>query len=171
MRVHVTWLIIATVVGCGQKHVDDTSRPKPGSESQSPSSHSHEKGKMQVADAGRYHALLTAHLSKDGHELDLFFETAGQTPEPVALPFASLKASIQVRAGEGELREIEFVPVSVAEQPAGQPAGQYSHFVAKVPWMNPDVPHRVIIRAAIDGKDEEIRWNNFLPRKFAHHSD
>jgi hypothetical protein len=171
MRVLVALLITATVVGCSQKHDDDTTRPKPVHESQPPTSHTHEKGKMQMADAGRYHALLTAHLSKEGHELDLFFETAGRIPKPVSLPFASLKASVQVRAGEGELKEIEFVPAPVAEQPADQPAGQYSHFVAKVPWMNPDVSHRVIIRATIDGKDEEIRWNDFLTRKFAHHSD
>lgn len=82
-----------------------------------------------------------------------------------------LKASIQIRSGEGGLKEVEFVPAPADERPNGEAAGTCSHFVAKVPWLRPDIEHRVIVRAILDGKDEEIRWNSFIPRKYAHHID
>lgn len=45
---------------------------------------------MLIADAGPYHALLTAHLSKDGYELDIFFETPSEkNPQPKAIPIES----------------------------------------------------------------------------------
>ena len=140
-------------------------------ETSSTGGHSHEKGTMLLADAGRYHALLTAHLSKDGNELDIFIETAGKSPQALALPLATLKATIQIRSAKGGLKEVEFLPAPTEERPTGEAAGTCSHFVAKVAWLNPDIEHRVIVRAVIDGKDEEIRWNSFLPRKYAHHTD
>lgn len=168
------WIFVTLcVVGCGVRSSMD---PKKGPSTEEPTSveehgHSHERGKMMLADAGKYHALLTAHLSKSGHELDLFFETTSRKPTPVAVPLTSLKASVQVRSGEGALKEIEFTPAPDAERPAGEAPGTCSHFVAKAPWLDPDAPHRIIIRAKLNGADEEIRWNDFLPRKFAHHTD
>lgn len=169
MRTLMVALFAVVVVGCGPKPTP--SNPSPAPEPGGDSGHSHERGKMKLADAGKYHALLTAHLSsKDGHELDLFFETA-KNPKPVALPLTSLKAEVQVRSGEGEVKTVEFTPAPPAERPADEAPGTCSHFVAKVPWLNPDVPHRVTIRAVIDGKDEEVRWNDFVPRKYAYHTD
>ena len=56
--------------------------------------HTHERDKLKLADAGHYHAGLTAHLSqKDGNELDVFFETADAAHKPVPLPFANFKAT------------------------------------------------------------------------------
>ena len=170
MRVLLTIVLGTTLLGCGQKTENPTTPPTVY-ETSSTGGHSHEKGTMLLADAGKYHALLTAHLSKDGNELDIFFETAGKTAQAVALPLATLKASIQIRSSEGGLKEVEFVPAPADERPMGEAAGTCSHYVAKVPWLSPDVEHRVIVRAVLDGKDEEIRWNNFVPKKYAHHTD
>jgi hypothetical protein len=158
------------VVDSGAKDAAN-SRAASTAEPKAADDHTHERGKMQIADAGPYHALLTAHLSKDGHELDIFFETASKDAKPVALNLAALKASVQIREGAGALQDAEFVPAPASERPAGEARGTCSHFVAKTPWLKPDAVHRVVIRALIDGKDEEIRWNEFVPRKFAHHAD
>jgi hypothetical protein len=165
-------LCLAAVLGC-----DRPSPTNSGGGTTSPSEpapkhdHSHERGKMLIADAGPYHALLTAHLSKDGHELDLFFETTGKSPKPVALPVAALTATIQVRKGEGELKRVEFRPAPPDERPAGEGPDRCSHFVAKTPWLDPDVPLRVTIELTIEGDAEKIQWNDFVPRKYAHHQD
>lgn len=102
MRYSGLSLITFALIGCAQKPADQSTPSTPSTlvgKSGDEGGHSHEKGKMMLADAGRYHALLTAHLSKDGHELDLFFETVDPNPKPVALPLTVLKASIQVRVG------------------------------------------------------------------------
>lgn len=133
--------------------------------------HSHERGKMLIADAGPYHVLLTAHLSRAGNELDLFFETADAAAEPVALPLGSFTAEIQVRAGDGGVKDVEFKPAPANERPPGEGPGRCSHFVAAVPWLDPDVPLRVSVEFAADGKKRKARWNDFVPRKYAHHQD
>ena len=133
--------------------------------------HSHERGKMLLADAGKYHALLTAHLSGKGHELDLFFETSDQKPQPVAVPLETITAEVQVRAGEGEVKRVEFKPAPADERPPGEGPGKYSHFVASVPWLDPDVPLRVTIQVSLDGRTVTARWNDFVPRKYAHHEE
>ncbi|MDP1804244.1 MAG: hypothetical protein Q8K72_03675 [Acidimicrobiales bacterium] len=126
---------------------------------------------MLIADFGPYHALLTAHLSKGGHELDLFVESAGADPKPVALTVEVVKASVQVRRTDGGVREVEFRPAPADERPAGEAPGACSHFVAKVPWLEPDIEHRVVAEVEVDGKKLRARWNNFVPRKYAHHED
>ena len=67
-------LILGLLAGAGCKD-DKTGTPKGDTTSQGGDEpgHSHERGKMLLADVGRkYHALLTAHLSsKDGNELSL----------------------------------------------------------------------------------------------------
>src|SRR5262249_50399551 len=85
--------------------------------------HTHERGKMLIADAGNYHALLTAHLSlKDGNELDIFFETAEEkNPTPVAIPLESFTAYAQT--GEGDLKELEFECAPARERPEGEKSG------------------------------------------------
>lgn len=133
--------------------------------------HAHERGKMLIADAGKYHALLTAHLSKEGHELDVFFETADAAAKPVAVPVEGFTATLQVRAGEGAVKRVEFKPAPASERPAGEGPGASSHFVASVPWLDPDVPLRVTVELTLDGRAVTVRWNDFVPRKYAHHQD
>src|SRR5436309_1238842 len=96
--------------------------------------HSHERDKMMLADAGPYHAALTAHLSaKDGNELDVFFETDETPPKPVPLPFTAFTAA--ARRADGKEFELKFEPAPADERPKDEPAGVCSHFVAKAPWM------------------------------------
>jgi hypothetical protein len=172
MRIFRILLLATGVMGCRQNPPEVTTSPaSPIEESASQSGHSHVRGNKLLADVGSYHALLTARLSKEGHRLDVFFETTTRNPKPVALPLIVLKATVQIRAADGGVKEIEFVPATDSERPPGEPAGHASHFVAKTPWLNPDAEHRVIIRVRLDGEDEEARWNNFIPRKYALHSD
>ncbi|MBP3960548.1 hypothetical protein J8F10_35435 [Gemmata sp. G18] len=133
--------------------------------------HTHERDKLLIADAGPYHALLTAHLSKTGHELDVFFETADAAASPVAIPIGSFTAEVQIRAGEGGVKKVEFKPAPLNERPAGEGSDRCSHFVAAVPWIDPDVPLRVTFEFTVDGKKVSARWNDFVPRKYAHHQD
>lgn len=130
--------------------------------------HSHERGKMLIADAGPHHALLTAHLSPEGNELDIFFETpVDKDPQPVAIPVASFEA--QATVGDGEAQTLMFEPAPADERPVGEPVDRCSHFVAKAPWMKPDQPLYVVARVMLDGKEQSIRWKDFLPSRYAHH--
>ena len=130
--------------------------------------HSHERGKMLIADAGDYHLLLTAHLAKAGNELEIFIETpVSKDPKPVALALESFEA--QATAGEGESQTLTFEPAPADERAKGEKAGTYSHFVAKAPWMKPEDNLLVVAKFTVDGKELVARWKNFNPKKFAHH--
>jgi hypothetical protein len=130
--------------------------------------HSHERGKMLIADAGSVHALLTAHLAAAGNEVDIFFETpVDKDPQPVAIDVVSFEA--QATAGEGESQTLTFEPAPAEERPAGEKAGTCSHFVAKAPWMKPEDDLLVVANFTVDGKEVVARWKNFNPKKYAHH--
>ncbi len=167
MRILIAGMLL-TAAGCGTAPPPSSAPAKEGTDEPG---HSHERGKMLIEDVGKHHALLTAHLSKDGHELDLFLETAAKNPKPVAIEAGSLVAEIQVRSGEGEVKQVELKPAPAEERPAGEGRGRCSHFLAEVPWLDPDVPLRVTVTIPIDGKKETTRWNDFIPRKYAHHED
>jgi len=135
-----------------------------------PHGHSHERDKMMLADVGKkYHAALTAHLSsKDGNELDIFFETADEAHKPVPLPLAKFNA--QAVYGAGKEYVLEFEPAPLDER-KGDPDGKCSHFVAKAGWMKPEDQLTIIAIVDIDGKLVTLEWNDFNPKKFAHHID
>lgn len=130
--------------------------------------HSHERGKMLIADAGSVHALLTAHLAAAGNELDIFFETpVDKDPQPVAIAVESFEA--QATSGEGESQTLTFEPAPAEERPAGEKDGTCSHFVAKAPWMKPEDDLLVVAKFTVDGKEVVARWKTFNPKKYAHH--
>lgn len=129
----------------------------------------HDRGKMMLADAGPYHAALTAHLSKkDGNELDLFFETTAKDPKPVPLPLDKLTATATTAAGKAH--ELVFEPAPKAER-KDDPDGKCSHFVAKAPWMTPDDVLTVTATVEVKGRDRAATWKGFNPKKYAHHED
>lgn len=165
-------LCFLTLLGCDKAPPAYSVQSTPTQDSSDPTPvHTHERGKMLIADAGPYHALLTAHLSKNGNELDVFFETSDKSAKPVAIAVQGFSATIQVRIGEGELKKVEFRPAPAGERPAGEAPERCSHFVASVPWLAPDVPLRVTIELPLNGRAETIRWNDFLANKYAHHQD
>ena len=128
--------------------------------------HTHERDKMMLADAGVYHAGLTAHLSsKTGNELDVFFETADQDHKPVPLPLKSFTATAKT-AGGGE-QVLEFSPAP-KDKRKDDPDSKCSHFVATAAWMKADDSLSVIAVIEIDNKKERIEWKGFNPKKFAH---
>ncbi len=163
--------LLAAAAGCGGQTSSSAPTARDPAAPDTRDGHSHEKGKMLIADFGPYHALLTAHLSKNGHELDVFVESAGAAPHPVALPVEVLAGSVQIRRTDGTVREVEFRSAPADERPLGEAGGTCSHFVAKVPWLEPDTEHRVIVEVEVEGKKLTGRWNSFVPRKYAHHED
>jgi hypothetical protein len=148
-----------------------TSQPAAGGVAAGEHGHSHERGKMKLADAGDSHALLTAHLSsKDGNELDIFLETADErNPKPVAIADKAFVA--QARADGGEFQELKFEPAPADERPRDEKPGTASHFVAKAPWMKPTDNLYVVVKISIGGKEATVEWKDFNPKKFAHHED
>ncbi|RPI76307.1 MAG: hypothetical protein EHM42_14860 [Planctomycetaceae bacterium] len=138
-----------------------------GSPDRSASGHTHERGTKLIADAGPYHALLTAHLASSGNELDIYFETPVDTdPQPVAVPLESLTA--QATTGDGESHTLTFEPAPIAERPAGEKPETCSHFVAKAPWMKPEDDLLLVARFSLNGQEVVARWKSFVPGRFAH---
>ena len=166
----MTALILSS--GCSRPVAEFSSDKKspPQEHGNADDGHSHERGKMMIQDAGKYHALLTAHLAPAGNELDIFFETSGARPQPVAIPYESFMAQVK-RAGEEAVREVKFECAPAAERPAGEAKGSCSHFVAKVAWMQPTDSLTVVIRLTLDGGTHRIAWERFDPKKFAHHDE
>src|SRR5262245_13249304 len=93
---------LSLTVGCTGPSAQTTSGTKRGDTGgKGGSDHVHERGKMLIADAGKYHALLTAHLSPQGNELDIFFETAEEkNPAPVAIPMESFLGYARVAVND-----------------------------------------------------------------------
>lgn len=124
---------------------------------------------MLLADAGPYHAALTAHRSsKDGNELDVFFETANDAHSPVPLPLPNITAA--ARTANGNEHTLQFEPAPKDER-KDDPDGQCSHFVAKAGWMKPDDVLTVTATVMIQAKPTLIEWKNFNPKKYAHHDE
>lgn len=170
MRVFRTLGLVALLgIGCGEKPAPP---PESGEKKQAgETQHSHERGKMLLADVGSdYHALLTAHLSPKGNELDLFFETTDDKPTPVALSLTQLKGFAR-RAGEETQYELTFECAPASERPRGEKAGTCSHFVAKADWMKADDTLTVVLFVELEGKRYRVPWNKFIPKKYAHHEE
>ncbi|MGL4423869.1 MAG: hypothetical protein ACRCZF_24655 [Gemmataceae bacterium] len=132
--------------------------------------HDHERDRKLITHAGPYHALLTAHLSKkDGHELDIYFETEDDQPVPVALPIAEFTATITTM--DNMKFEVTFRPAPANERPKDEPAGSASHFVAKAPQLKPELEVMVTCILDIKNRTRTVTWKKFQPNKYAHHID
>jgi hypothetical protein len=154
-------LLAVALIGCTAK--------KPATFQSDDHGHAHERDKMMLADAGPYHAALTAHLSqKDGNELDVFFETTDTPPKPA--PQALEKFTATAKTADGKEHRLDFEPAELKER-KDDPAGKCSHFVAKAPWMKAEDVLSVAATATIDGKPALIEWKDFNPKKYAHHED
>jgi hypothetical protein len=131
--------------------------------------HSHERGNKLLADAGPYHAALTAHLSaKEGNELHVFFENTDTPPKPAQMPRINIKAL--ARTADGTEREVEFEPAP-KEQRKDDPDGSCSHFVAKAPWMKTEDVLTVRGAAMVQAKLVPFAWKDFSVKKYSHHID
>ena len=129
--------------------------------------HSHEREKMKLADAGpAHHAALTAHLSsKEGNELDIFFETSDADHKPTPLPLAKVVA--KAKTATGTEHELVFEPAPMDER-KDDPPGACSHFVAKAGWMTPADVLTVTTTVDVDGKPRHVKWTDFNPKQYAH---
>jgi hypothetical protein len=155
-------LVAFALCGCPEKKQPATFQ----SESEE---HSHERDKMLLADAGHYNAALTAHLSsKDGNELDVFFENIENPPKPVPQPLAGFTAL--ARTADGKEHNLTFEPAPANER-KDDPDGKCSHFVAKAPWMKADDVLKVTATVMINAKPTQVVWKDFNPKKYAHHID
>lgn len=164
-------IILLYLTGCKE---DRTKAPPATSQKTgdaTAASHSHESGKMLLTDAGNYHGLLTAHLSPKGNELDIFFETSdSKNPSPVAIPLESFTAYVR-RAGNEEPIELKFECAPMEERPKGEKPGTCSHFVAKAPWMKPTDTLSVTFFLELGSERHRVTWENFNPKKYAHHEE
>ncbi|HVK15321.1 MAG TPA: hypothetical protein VM533_00135 [Fimbriiglobus sp.] len=129
----------------------------------------HDREHMMVAHAGPLHAWLTAHLSKDGNELDVIFETEDEPVKPAPIPVAKFTARAKRVADEKEF-ELTFEPAP-ADERKGDPPGAYSRYVAKAPWMTAEDVLTVYGQVEIDGKLRRPTWRTFIVKKYAHHAD
>lgn len=158
--------------GCKNQAPPAVSTPgRHPTEGRADSDHVHERGKMLIADAGKHHALLTAHLSVKGNELDIFFETADdRNPVPVAIPMESFTAYGTIQ-GQDLPKELQFECAPAAERPQGEKPGTCSHFVAKASWMKPTDTLEVVARVRLDDGEYRVNWKGFHPKTYAHHED
>lgn len=133
--------------------------------------HSHERDKMQVAHLGpKLHVWLTAHISsKTGNELDIFIETASDD-KPFPLSFDKIVAKATPN-GSNQTHEVVFEPAPLDERPKGEGPGQCSHYVAKCPWLKPDMMLYVTFEVQLDGKTRKSTWKNFDVKANTHHSE
>ena len=130
----------------------------------------HDKAGMMVAHVGKHHAYLTAHLAKDGNELDLILETTGKDPKPLAIAAAKITGTAR-RAGEEKEQELVFEPAPASERPKDEKPGTASRFVAKAPWMKANDTLTVTVEVEVDGRKRRPRWSKFIPEKYTHHHD
>ena len=169
----VSFLLLA-LTGCTDSRpaTSPTTETKPTATGSGGPGHSHERGKMLLADVGRkYHALLTAHLSPKGNELDIFFETPDdKNPASAAIPVESFTARVTV-TGEEQSKELKFEPAPTEERPKGEKPGTCSHFGAKSPWMRPEDTLNVVVFLALEGERYRVTWEKFNPKKYAHHEE
>ncbi len=167
LRILSAVLTSLVLAGCGQPHSHGGKGQGSG---EAHSDHAHERDKMLLTDAGKYHAGLTAHLSsKEGNELDIFLETQAKDPKPVAIPLESFDAEAKTAAGE--IKPLKFEAAPADERPKDEKPGTCSHFVAKTPWLAPTEEIDVVAKLMLDGKEATIRWSKFVPKKYAHHED
>src|SRR4051812_31060073 len=104
-------------------------KPAPTVFKSEPHGHSHEGTDRMREDAGHYHAGLTAHLSsKEGNELDIFFEASDDRTKSAPQPLAKFTAT--AKTADGKEHQLEFEPAPMDER-KGDPDGKCSHFVAK----------------------------------------
>ncbi len=167
MRVTLCLIVATLILGC------DSAKPEANKAVQGPvvtEPHTHERGKMMLADAGPYHAALTAHLAKDGNELDVFIETDNDEPQPVALPLVQIIAKAK-RSGDTQEYKLIFEPAPADERPKSETIGTCSHFVAKAPWMTRADMLTVVAELEVKGKLRKVIWGEFSPLKFAHHDE
>jgi hypothetical protein len=170
LRVGVTLFVLALLGGCADKPAAPPAGGDAKKADADDAGHTHVRDKMLLADAGEYHAALTAHLSPQGNELDIFFETTDDKPAPVAIPSTKLTAFAR-NIGEGEPRELVFEPAPADERPKGEKPGTCSHFVAKAPWLKPDDSLTVVLNLELDGRRHRVTWNKFVPKQYAHHAE
>lgn len=171
MRTRLALSLSVAVGGLASGCSSSSSKPAPVASARSVpeagDSHSHDREKMRLTDAGPYHAALTAHLGKDGNELDIFLETTDKDPKPAAIAQTAIVARA-TRAGDPTEYMLAFDPAPPEERPKDEPAGQCSHFVARATWMKPDDVLTVKCDIELMGKRRAVVWKEFVPRKYAH---
>ena len=160
------------VVGCTDRRTAVNPEKAPAKKEEAHEhGHSHERDKFLIADAGKYHALLTAHLAPGGNELDIFFETQDdKNPTPVAIPHETLTAYAR-RAGDEKEYELKFECAPADERPKGEKAGSCSHFVAEADWLKADDTLTVTLNLRLGEERHRVEWRDFVPKTYAHHEE
>jgi len=138
-----------------------------------PLHHSHERQDAMLEDIelmnGKYHVGLTAHLSNEPgkNELDIFFETMGDDPQPVAIPLSAKVTARVTRAGDDQAYSLEFKPVDKQER-SSDPDGKCSRFSAGAPWMKAEDKLDLVLTVIIDGLAKKCTFIGFVPKDKSH---
>jgi hypothetical protein len=133
--------------------------PPPPTKAEEPDDESgHDRDNMMTIHIFKRHAWLTARLSsKQGNALELFSERP--------LPHPTIKA--EARRTDGKKFDLVFEMAPAVERPKDA-AGQCTHYVAKAPWMTPDDDLTVVADIEVGGQVKKARWDEFIPKNFAH---
>jgi hypothetical protein len=161
--------LLAVSLGCGGGKPSGSGPAKGGDKKDDHDHSDHDRDGMMLEDFGPHHAGLTAHITKEGSELDIVIETTAKDPKPVPLPLTKITAKAK-RAGDPKEYDLEFLPDDPAER-KGDPAGQCSRFSAKAPWMKADDVLTVTATIDFAGKPRKVEWKDFNPKKYSHSHD
>jgi hypothetical protein len=175
MRLFLPALAAALVLGCESKPANSTRPPQAKGSHTHPDGSKHDdhddddehvRGKMKIEHAGPYHAALTVHLSPQGNELDLFFETVSKEPKPVALSVKEILATV-TRKADNKPVEVKFLPADPKERPKDEKEGTCSHFVAKAPFVQESDILTVTYKVVIRDKERIVTYEDFEVKKFS----
>lgn len=127
--------------------------------------HDHDRGKMKLTHAGEFHVGLTARVGEDESGLEIVIEMGDENnPTPAPQPLKSFTATAK-RAGDDKAYELNFEP-GPKDGRKTDPDGHASRFEAKAPWMKPDDRLTVTAKINIAGKDRNVKWTDFTPKKY-----
>jgi hypothetical protein len=139
------------------RHADGTVHDDHGYDGRGPT------GVLLVTRDGGYDALLSAHLSAEGNELDIYLQKSGGDGQPAALPDRAFGARIV-----GRDVQVRFECAPAEERPPTEPEGQCSHFVARTPWMRSDETLDLRTEVAVNDASLTFAWQGFRPDRYAH---
>src|SRR5262245_14771111 len=110
-------ILAVALAGCGDKTQPSQQgefKNKPGGDDHS----DHEGGKEDATLPGgkKCHAVLSAHIEKEGNELYIAFESFDKPPKPLTVPEKTKITARVTRKGDDKAYTLEFEPAEKAER-------------------------------------------------------
>jgi hypothetical protein len=173
IRFTAAWLFglasVLALAGCGDKSKpsqQDEFKNKKDEHGHDHSDHSGGEADATLPNGKKCHAVLSPHLSPEGNEIDVSFESFDKEPKPLTIPEKTKLTARVVRKGDDKPYTLTFAPAEMDER-KGDPPGQCSRFSAKAPWLKPD-DTLASVTLTIEGAAETPVWTDFEVKKHAH---